>query len=220
MRAKDIMKHILATYFNLRLGMGLIGLVFPILLWAGTQRILESISAYYHTNMRDAFVGVIIAVGAFLYLYKGYSSAENLALNLAGFFALCVAIFPTGGTSVLGFEFSQAGTVHKICAVLFFFCLAYVSWFRASDTLELISDKTIKERYERIYKLLAIGMVILPIIAVVLTFTLQPPAFWVFAVEFAAIWVFAFYWLVKTFEISVSTKADEVVLKDPTRLFP
>jgi hypothetical protein len=126
MKAKDITKHILATYFNLRIGMGLIGLAFPLLLVGGSQTILDSLSAYYHTGMRDIFVGGLMATGAALYLYKGFSNGENRALNLAGLLALAVAIFPVNGTAVLSFAFSLAGTVHKVSGVLFFFSMAYL----------------------------------------------------------------------------------------------
>jgi hypothetical protein len=78
----------------------------------------------------------------------------------------------------------------------------------------------VKARYERTYQALAIGLVLAPIVAVILTFALQSPAYWVFAVEVVASWLFAFYWLVKTFEISISTQADAVVLEEPGRLFP
>jgi len=52
-------------------------------------------SAYYHTAMREVFVGILFAVGAYLYLYKGFSAVENIALNLAGTFAICIPLFPT-----------------------------------------------------------------------------------------------------------------------------
>ncbi len=220
MNAADITRHILATYFNLRIGMGLIAIAFPIGLVIGEQGVLPSISAYYYSEVRDLFVGVMIAFSVSLYLYKGFSHTENFVLNLAGIFAFCVAVFPTSGTTVLGFAFSRAGTVHDVCAILFFVCLAYVAWFRALDTLKLVDDALIRILYTIIYRLLALGMIVCPLLVVVLKLIFQSPATVLFAVEVAAIWIFAFYWLVKTVEISISTNADQRVMQDPTCLFP
>jgi len=55
-----------------------------------------SISAYYWTldPERNAFVGVLCAVGVFLLLYKGYSWFEDRVLDLAGVSAVGIAFFP------------------------------------------------------------------------------------------------------------------------------
>jgi hypothetical protein len=42
--------------------------------------------------MRDWFVGLLFAVGNFLYLYKGFGRAEDWALNIGGVLALGVAM--------------------------------------------------------------------------------------------------------------------------------
>ena len=44
--------------------------------------------------MRAWFVGLLLSVGVFLYLYKGLSGNETVALNLVGLFALGVVLFP------------------------------------------------------------------------------------------------------------------------------
>src|SRR5437867_185942 len=54
-----------------------------------------SISAYYYTPVRAIFVGVLIAVGLSLIVYKGRTSLEDVCLNFAGMFAPVVAIAPT-----------------------------------------------------------------------------------------------------------------------------
>src|SRR5262249_27422314 len=131
MNPQELRKHIESTYNSLRLGMGIIALVFPIALWLGgywlSQLSLQSsISAYYHTPMRDLFVGTLFAVGSFLYLYKGFSAAENYALNLAGIFAVGAAVFPLAAPPTAKCEVFTAGYAHGICTVLFFVCIAYV----------------------------------------------------------------------------------------------
>src|SRR5688500_3060530 len=77
MASPDLDRHISLTYRNLRVGMGVLAVAFPLLLWwiglVCSVELQRSISAYYHTSMRDVFVGVLFAVGAYLYLYKGFS---------------------------------------------------------------------------------------------------------------------------------------------------
>ena len=50
----DIQKRMLATFLSLRVGVGVIGIVFPLLLWVGGYiagfRLADSMSAYYHAN--------------------------------------------------------------------------------------------------------------------------------------------------------------------------
>src|SRR5215468_3157099 len=103
MRQNSLDKHILATYFTLRIGVAVIAIAFPLILgivgklYAGLP-LQHSMSAYYHAindgkSLRDVFVGILFAVGAFLYLYKGFSGKENIALNIAGILAVGIAIF-------------------------------------------------------------------------------------------------------------------------------
>lgn len=106
-------------------------------------------SAYYHSPMRDIFVGAICAVGVFLYLYKGYSNKENIALNTAGISAILVALFPMQwecGTEC------RPVTALGVFAVLFFLSIFYVCWFRATDTLPLVTDPSRRSYYQRIYR--------------------------------------------------------------------
>lgn len=95
------LESIMSSYFGLRQGMAIIGLIFPIALWigGGWRHLQTSLSTYYHYSftpdtfgsgtMRDVFVGVLWTIGGFLffykgYVYKGYERGEDWALNLAG----------------------------------------------------------------------------------------------------------------------------------------
>ena len=88
--AAQLQRHMSGTYFSLRVGMGVLAAALPPLLWLGGrlgdgEPLRCSMSAYYYSaTMRDTFVGTLVAVGVFLYLYKGFSRQENWALNLAG----------------------------------------------------------------------------------------------------------------------------------------
>lgn len=214
----DVRDHITGTYLSLRLGMALIAIFFPIVLWLGGvaegQPLQDSMSAYYFSGggaMRDVFVGVLFAIGAFLYVYKGFNDLENIALNLAGVFVIGVAIFPTEWNCGSA---CQKITLHGTCAVLFFLCIAYVAIFRAPDTLSLIkSDEKIRH-YKLMYRLLGWGMVASPAIALVLTYVLQPGTVdrsTIFFVEAVAVLMFAAYWLTKSREI-METNAEVLAL--------
>ncbi len=205
--ATELQTHMLGTYHNLRIGIGVIGIGLPVVIGLGGaiadgEPLRQSMSAYYYSPaMRDVFVGVLIAIGACLYLYKGFSSKENRALNLAGVMVVGVALFPT---SPPGDKEGSFLTVHSALAVLFFACIAYVAIFRASDTLRLIRDKDRAVRLRNTYRALGIGMLVSPLIAVGVAFALQPSReerSVVFFLEGAAVLMFGIFWLVKSREL-------------------
>lgn len=206
------------TYFALRVGMGVLAAALPLLLWLGgrlgdAEPLRCSMSAYYHSpTMRDTFVGALVAIGVFLYLYKGFSRQENWALNLAGVLAIGIAMVPTGpGCGESGGPF----TVHGTFAVLFFLSIAYVCVFRAPDTLSLIRDTRQAKQFRDAYRGLGALMVLSPVVAAALTFLLQREArdrSVVFFVEALAVFTFATYWLVKSREMS-ATDAERLALE-------
>lgn len=119
-RTSSLDSHIIGTYTTLRLGIGILAIALPIVLVGyGLLRhalpIQDSISAYYHAFlptsqfpdvqavagmglMRNWFVGILWAIGVFLFLYKGFGYRENTALNAAGILLILVAMFPMGWT--------------------------------------------------------------------------------------------------------------------------
>lgn len=210
---QELQRHFLKTYMNIRLGVAFIGIVFPFLLWFGGQIYVRiplqaSMSAYYHAagyagrSMRDWFVGLLFAVGIFLYLYKGFSRAENWALNVGGALAVGVAIFPmpwnTHSTTWL--------TLHGFCAIGVFLCIAFVALFCADETLGLIYDTDIRDparviaRLKFWYRLIGLAMIASMLVAYFLNTVLRTE-FRVFWVETAGILSFAAYWLLKSWEL-------------------
>jgi hypothetical protein len=185
-----------------------------------------SMSAYYHANadsdrefaernqpehpgvqldsgrgvMRNWFVGVLFVISALLVVYHGYRPAEDVALNLAGVFAVLVALFPMAWDEP-GLPF------HGIFAGCFFLCIAYVCIFCASATLPLVK-KARRAYYRRVYKLLGYAMVASPVIAAILNWGLGFRSSYLFFAETCGVYAFAIYWLVKTIEIR-ETNADE-----------
>lgn len=211
MNEDELQQHVASTYVSLRLGIGVIGAALPLLLWLGgaigdAGPLRPSMSAYYYSpTMRDVFVGALIVVGVCLYLYKGFSVRENVALNLAGACAVGVALIPTTppGTD------SKGLTWHWASAALLFVFIAYVSIFRSADTLSLIRDTQKAKRLREIYRGLGLGMALSPVIG--LAFSILEPTARTFFLEMAAVLMFAAYWLTKTYELRF-THAERLAL--------
>jgi hypothetical protein len=87
------------SYRYLRLAMVglLLCVAIAVLIQSGHQHwhLLGSVSAYYYTPAQAVFVGGLIGLGACMIALKG-KTAEDVALNLGGVFAVVVAIVPTG----------------------------------------------------------------------------------------------------------------------------
>lgn len=203
---EELRNHVTATYFTLRTGIALIACFLPLVLWVGGLLrfglgLQTSMSAYYNTGMRDVFVGVLCATGAFLYLYKGFGDRENYALNAAGVFAVLTALIPPGGVVIEPFML----TPHGFAGVLFFVAIAYVCIFRASDTLPLMKDRRAADMYSRAYKILGWGMIVSPLGAYLLNLLLlsgSETGAYIFFIELLGVWTFAAYWILKSRELA------------------
>ena len=109
-------------YRALRLLMGLIALALPFVVSFLSYSPLSSISASYHTEAHDAFVGMLFVVSAFLWAYNGHSSKEAWASKVASLAAIFVAIFPTSCDLC---ETDIKSIIHYGAAVTLFAILAY-----------------------------------------------------------------------------------------------
>jgi hypothetical protein len=88
------------SYYALRTWIGVIGVALPtmLLLFTTTRtRIAPSLSDFYHSNMRDWFVGSLCAIGIFLGCYRGDYRIEKWLGRFGCLFALGVAFVPTPG---------------------------------------------------------------------------------------------------------------------------
>lgn len=164
--------------------------------------------------MRDWFVGSLFLIGALLIVYKGYRPAEDRALNLAGVFAILVALFPTPREGASGLV-----SVHGVCAFCFFVCIAYVCIRCASATLTLVANEDRDAHYRRWYIGLGWAMVISPVSAFILALLLGSRSSYLFFAETFGVSAFAIYWLVKTFEIR-ETDADRKAASGELQLPP
>ena len=216
MDREELQKHVFGTYVTLRYGMTFIGALLPIVLYAVGAAygipLAGSMSEYYWAKStagvvpaRDVFVGGLFAVAACLYLYKGFSTRENVALNLAGLFAVGIAIFPMADPSLAS---DGKFSVHGACGVLLFLCLAFVIWFCPNKTLKMLPPEEVP-RFRRAYNALGGVMLASPLSAFIANALLRgrDPAArdsYVFWIEVAGILAFAAYWFTKTREFKIT----------------
>lgn len=125
------------TVRQLRLGVGAVGLALPVglivghLVATGRLTLLDSLSGYYHTEMRDVFVGAMCAIGVFLISYR-YRWPDDLLGTIAGLLAVVVALFPTTiGVPAVTVSRSDrlVGVVHQVAAAGLFVLLAVFCLF-------------------------------------------------------------------------------------------
>src|SRR6476646_1364470 len=92
------------SYLAIRTAVGLIGIALPLMFIVGEACFLDghvhvrgSLSAYYHTSMRDCFVGALCVIGVLLITYmSGQTRRTDFWLSLlAGVGVLGVAFLPT-----------------------------------------------------------------------------------------------------------------------------
>jgi hypothetical protein len=148
------------SYLSLRKAVGWIGILLPFvlvfghLIIFGGDSLLTNMSVYYHTGMRDLFVGAICAIALFLFFYRGYDRWDNISANLAGFFALGVAFFPT----VEEGPWDWKAQVHFYSAACFLVILALISIFLFTRGEEYSTE--MKKKRNLIYRVCGIVMLI------------------------------------------------------------
>ncbi|MEU4568087.1 DUF998 domain-containing protein [Micromonospora sp. NPDC023956] len=130
------------TVRRLRVGIGAVGIALPIVstvgyaLVVGRPALLGSLSGYYHSPLRDVFVGSMCAIGVFLICYR-HRWPDDLLSTIAGVLAIAVALFPTAPGDPTGAE-RLVGVVHQVCAAVLFLLLAVfclVLFTRADPTV-------------------------------------------------------------------------------------
>ncbi len=184
------------SFLFLRTGIGIIGVALPLALIFGKMLlerhlgILDSMSAYYQSVMRDVFVGSLWAIGIFLICYR-YDHLDDLASTIAGVSVIVVALFPNP-------------PVHQLSAACFFVILALMAifLFRRTDPHKDRKDRTPgKKKRDMVYLGCGIAIVLCLVLIVVVNFLpgtswLQPhhPLFWL---EVLALEAFGFAWFVK-----------------------
>lgn len=103
--------QVMRGYMVLRNAIGLIAVALPFAVYLGNwiifshhrvaclppvgNQLPDSLSGYYYSHMRNVFVGAMCAAGVFLIFYRGDDRLERVVTNIAGVFAVGIAMFPT-----------------------------------------------------------------------------------------------------------------------------
>jgi len=197
-------QSLVISYLLLRKLVGLLGVALPFVLAIGAAIISQldiqpSISDYYHTVMRDMFVGILFAIAIFMLSYRGYEPVDDRAGDIACISAIGVALFPvaplgaTPGQEVIG-------TLHFISASLFFLTLAYFSLVLFTKTKPSVPPTPRKLQRNRVYR--ACGWIILACLAAIflvgqlMSVPLKQVGI-VFWLESVAVIAFGISWLTK-----------------------
>lgn len=196
------------SYLSLRTLIGLLGMALPLVVSFGAlvfhqTGLQTSISAYYHTDMRDFLVGILWAVGLFLFSYQGYEPIDAAAAKFACFCAICVAVFPTApdGATEPGVIFT--GQIHLVFAALLFVTLTGFCFLLFTKTDPSQPPSRRKLQRNMIYRVSGavmftsiLLMVIYHLLPPELTVTLAAfkPVYWL---ESLAIFAFGISWFVK-----------------------
>jgi hypothetical protein len=202
------------SYLTLRKAVGILAILFPIiivggsLLFGGCHEIQENLSLYYHTRMRNVFVGILCAIALFLFAYNGYERKDAIAGNIACIFAILIAFCPTSVTEPMTscilspYENKISSSIHFLSAGGFFLILAYFSIFLF--TKKEPRPTRMKLKRNNLYRIC--GYIILGSISLMAVYyALQKyhlgkglqkldPILWL---ETLALWAFGISWLTK-----------------------
>ncbi|HOV99740.1 MAG TPA: DUF998 domain-containing protein [Bacteroidota bacterium] len=207
-------RNLILSYLSLRRMIGVMGISLPIILVLGglvqENPIVESsISAYYYTNMRDFYVGLLSGVALFLISYKGYEKIDEIVCKLSGICIIGLLLFPTSfnGTTpmkvgILQVNNSVSESIHLTFGAGFFVLLAYNSIFlftKKGPGGGIISRE--KKRRNLVYRICGCVM-ILSIIAIFIYQTFYADTelskyYPVLICESVALLAFGISWLVK-----------------------
>jgi hypothetical protein len=136
---------------KLRLWVGVIAFLLPILAPLVASTPLTSISASYYTNARDIFVGVLFVIGTLLWAYNGHSSEppdeqeerkirasvrkmlrvdrkgeQGVVTTLGGLAAIAAALYPTACNTCTT---NPKSVIHYFSAFILFATTVYICLF-------------------------------------------------------------------------------------------
>ena len=199
------------SYLTLRKAIGWLGLLMPIVVRWGAKLLEkipshDSISAYYYTSMRDVFVGVLAAIGVFLFCYRGPDKQDNILTNIAGLCAIGIGLFPTEPIyhPLISARFATSSAecysnhgplgFHIYIVAAFFLLISYLTIFRFPKLTAPYMTKQ-KQSRNKIYVACGIVMVLMLIaIVAIKAINKDQSIFWP---ETIAIVAFGIAWLVK-----------------------
>jgi hypothetical protein len=220
---------LVVSYLGVRRAIGAIGLLLPVVLGPVGWLVFgipvqDNMSSYYHTVLRDVFVGALCAIGVFLFCYRGYDWIESWTGNFGCLSALGVALFPLDANSDPLVQKSLVGYLHSFSGGVFFLTLAFYSLYHF-PTSNAEKREVAPHEAERNFVYRTSGVVILLSMAAMGAYLfLLPPRVkgrcndynFLFWMEWVAVWAFAAAWLTKGRAILAEIAVDLLAL--PTEL--
>lgn len=213
-------RSIVLSYKRMRQAIGLIGMTLPLVCFlAGwlfsAVPLQDSVSAYYYTNVRDVFVGILVCVGLFLLAYRGHERIDNIATSFAGLAGMGIAFFPcyiegkAGPRSgVFAIDSHLSDVLHFVFAGLFFISLALISIFLFTLTDGNKAPTPQKKKRNRIYVASGVTMLVCLALFLLLRVAMGGERFdssqLIFWIEVVMLGAFGVSWLTK----------GETILKD------
>jgi hypothetical protein len=199
-------QSLVISYLVLRRAIGVVGIALPFIIVLGALIFFQtglqrSISSYYYTGMRDVLVGILFAVGMFLYSYKGYEDKDDWAGHVACGAAIGAALFPTTPDGAVTNLARIVGYAHLFFTIVFFVTLIYFSLY-----LFVKSDQQPpylpKKRYRNTIYRVCGWIMIICMVGIVAVFFVPNAAVWlggnpIFYFETLAIWAFGVAWFIK-----------------------
>jgi hypothetical protein len=212
------------SYLLIRSLVGIIGVLLPfafivgeVFFLRGGVHVRGSISAYYHTSMRDVFVSGLCVIGFLLATYmSGQVRSWDFWLSLvAGLAVIGVVFFPTwrpglaAGASRCGSSpapadcspvqqrlgESHVAVIHLTCAAVFILSLAAISFLFARRERKYTRDETMAKVQ------FGCGMLILVAVAWVALGSALHATVWeltpLYVGEVVSVWAFGLSWLLK-----------------------
>lgn len=182
-------------YRALRLTVGLVAFGLPIVTLLISSSPIPSISASYHTEARDVFVGALFIIGALLLAYNGHTPQEKWFSKGASLAAVIAAIFPTTCNNC---QSDIKSIIHYVAAIVLFSTIAYfcLGPFRKNTK----GQKGKKGRRAVIY--LVCGLIIVAsmlgigALQLILSDVTKKALAITFVGEFIALWAFGVAWIV------------------------
>ena len=163
MATSESKENLVFDHRTLRLIVGGIAFSFSLVVFMLATTITSSISASYHTNARDVFVGFLFVIGILLIGYRGHAykptgkkggfwyearkfwakHQEDLISTIGGFAAIAAAVCPTACDTCTR---DLKSNIHTVAATILFSIVVYFCWFPFLDkVLDKLGDQIKKD---------------------------------------------------------------------------
>ena len=211
MNLKSNNQCFMISHLTLRKLIGILGMLLPFACLLGGSLVqnaplMDSISAYYHSNMQDIFVGLIICFSLYLMTYRGYDKRDIIIGLASGIAGVGIVLFPcesraNPSLAVGVFQITPpiAEYLHYGCSALFFILLGIYSFFlfTRGDKTKWTKSKSKRNVIYRICGLIIFASLLtLGTMAFILDIDLKKTV-WTFVFETVMLLAFGTSWIVK-----------------------